>query len=64
MDVESQLLKHLTRDAQPTVSFIDKYCSDYKDLFPEVKSAECTAAFQPELLQAGSAVMNVSSTYI
>jgi hypothetical protein len=26
MDVELQILKHLARDAQPTVSFIDKYC--------------------------------------
>ena len=41
MDVELQILKHLARDAQPTVSFIDKYCSDYKDLFPEVRSYEC-----------------------
>jgi len=41
MDVELQILKHLARDAQPTVSFIDKYCSYYKDLFPEVRSYEC-----------------------
>ena len=41
MDVELQILKHLARDAQPTVSFIDKYCNDYKDLFPEVRSYEC-----------------------
>ena len=41
MDVELQILKHLPRDAQPTVSFIDKYCNDYKDLFPEVRSYEC-----------------------
>ena len=40
MDVELQILKHLARDAQPTVSFIDKYCVGYKDLFPEVKSYE------------------------
>jgi hypothetical protein len=25
MDVELQILKHLARDAQPTISFIDKY---------------------------------------
>lgn len=41
MDVELQILKHLARDAQPTVSFIDKYCDGYKDLFPEVRSYEC-----------------------
>jgi hypothetical protein len=41
MDVELQILKHLPRDAQPTVSFIDKYCVGYKDLFPEVRSYEC-----------------------
>ena len=40
MDVELQILKHLARDAQPTVSFIDKYCVGYKDLFPEVRSYE------------------------
>jgi hypothetical protein len=26
MDVELQIRKHLAREAQPTVSFIDKYC--------------------------------------
>lgn len=40
MDVELQILKHLPRDAQPTVSLIDEYCSYYKDLFPEVRSSE------------------------
>jgi hypothetical protein len=35
------LLKHLAREAQPTVSFIDEYCAGYKDLFPEVRSYEC-----------------------
>jgi hypothetical protein len=40
MDVELQILKHLSRDAQRTVSFIDKYCKEYKDLFPEVRSYE------------------------
>lgn len=40
MDVELQILKYLARDAQPTVSFIDKYCVGYKDLFPEVRSYE------------------------
>ncbi len=41
MDVELQIIKHLARDAQPTVSVIDEYCSSYKDLFPEVRSYEC-----------------------
>jgi SRSO17 transposase len=41
MDVELQILKYLARNAQPTVSFIDEYCSGYKDLFPEVRSYEC-----------------------
>jgi hypothetical protein len=41
MDVALQILKHLARDAQPTVSVIDEYCSRYKDLFPEVRSYEC-----------------------
>ena len=26
MDVELQILKHLKRDAQPTVAIIDQYC--------------------------------------
>ncbi|SKB11460.1 transposase [Planktothrix sp. PCC 11201] len=41
MDVELQIIKHLARDAQPTVSVIDEYCQGYKDLFPEVRSYEC-----------------------
>jgi SRSO17 transposase len=41
MDVELQILQHLGRDAQSTVSFIDEYCAAYKDLFPEVRSYEC-----------------------
>ena len=41
MDVELQIIKHLARDAQPTVSVIDQYCQCYKDLFPEVRSYEC-----------------------
>ncbi len=28
MDVELQILKHLPRDAQPTVAIIDKYCAE------------------------------------
>ncbi|MGL5835717.1 MAG: IS701 family transposase [Waterburya sp.] len=41
MDVELQILKHLKRDARPTVSVIDQYCSAYNDLFSEVRSYEC-----------------------
>jgi SRSO17 transposase len=41
MDVELQILKHLKRDARPTVSIIDRYCSAYKDLFYDVRSYEC-----------------------
>jgi SRSO17 transposase len=42
MEVELQILKHLARDAKPSVSFIDEYCAGYKDLFPEVRSYECS----------------------
>ena len=41
MDVEQQILKHLPRDAQSTVSVIDDYCTIYKDLFKEVRNYEC-----------------------
>src|SRR4028118_1724951 len=41
MDVELQILKHLPRDAQPTVAIIDEYCAEYKDLFKEVRNYEC-----------------------
>ncbi len=41
MDVELQILKHLARDAQPTVTVIDEYCAEYKDLFKEVRNYEC-----------------------
>lgn len=41
MDVELQILKHLARDAQPTVAVIDEYCAEYKDLFKEVRNYEC-----------------------
>jgi SRSO17 transposase len=41
MDVELQILKHLARDAQPTVRVIDEYCEEYKDLFKEVRNYEC-----------------------
>jgi SRSO17 transposase len=41
MDVELQILKHLARDAHPTVTIIDEYCAEYKDLFKEVRNSEC-----------------------
>ena len=41
MDVELQILKHLKRSPTPTVSIIDRYCSPYNDIFPEVRSYEC-----------------------
>jgi hypothetical protein len=31
----------LKRDARPTVSIIDEYCSAYNDLFSDVRSYEC-----------------------
>ncbi len=40
MDVELQILKHLARDAHPTVATIDEYCAEYKDLFKEVRNYE------------------------
>jgi SRSO17 transposase len=41
MDVELQILKHLARDAHPTVALVDEYCAEYKDLFKEVRNYEC-----------------------
>jgi len=41
MDVELQIQKHLKRDARPTVTAIDNYCSAYNDLFSDVRSYEC-----------------------
>jgi SRSO17 transposase len=41
MDVELQIIKHLNREPQATVSIIDEYCQAYKDIFPEVRSYEC-----------------------
>ncbi|WP_138506144.1 IS701 family transposase [Nostoc sp. PA-18-2419] len=41
MDVELQILKHLARDAHPTVAIIDEYCAKYKGLFKEVRNYEC-----------------------
>jgi hypothetical protein len=33
MDIELQILKHLPRDAHPTVGVIDEYCQEYRDIF-------------------------------
>ncbi len=41
MDVELQILKHLSRDAHPTVAIVDEYCAEYKGLFKEVRNYEC-----------------------
>ena len=41
MDVELQILKHLARDAHPTVAIVDEYCAEYKNLFKEVRNYEC-----------------------
>jgi len=41
MDNEFQILKHLARDAHPTVAIVDEYCAEYKDLFKEVRNYEC-----------------------
>ncbi len=41
MDVELQILKHLARDAHPTIATIDEYCAEYEDLFKEVRNYEC-----------------------
>ncbi|MEH2118772.1 transposase [Nostoc sp.] len=41
MDVELQILKHLPRDAHPTVAIINEYCAEDKDLFKEVRNYEC-----------------------
>lgn len=50
MDVELQILKHLARDAHPTVAIakrcckaqiVDEYCAEDQDLFKEVRNYEC-----------------------
>ena len=41
MDVELQTLKHVAREAHPTVAIVDEYCAEYKDLFKEVRNYEC-----------------------
>src|SRR4028119_531683 len=45
MDVELQILKHLARDAHPTVAILDEYCASDKDLFKEVRNYECFKYF-------------------
>jgi SRSO17 transposase len=50
MDVELQILKHLKRDAQPTVALIDRYCSAYNDLFSDVRSYECFKYLQQGII--------------
>ena len=45
MDVELQILKHLPRDAHPTVAIIDEYCAEYRDLFKEVRNKEVLQIF-------------------
>ena len=45
MDVELQILKHLARDAHPTVALVDEYCAEYKDLFKEVRNYECNKIY-------------------
>ena len=47
MDNELQILKHLARDAQPTVAIVDCYCAEYKDLFKEVRNKEVLQVFTP-----------------
>ena len=41
MDVVLQILKHLAKDAHPTIAIIDEYCAEYKELFKEVRNYEC-----------------------
>lgn len=45
MDNELQILKHLARDPHPTVTIIDSYCAEYKDLFKEVRNKEVLQIF-------------------
>lgn len=45
MDVELQILKHLPREAHPTVALIDSYCAECKELFEEVRNYECFKYF-------------------
>jgi SRSO17 transposase len=52
MDVELQILKHLARDAQPTVAIIDEYCAQYKELFKEVRNYEYFKYLHLEIISA------------
>ena len=38
MNIELQILKHLARDAHPTVSIVDEYCVQYREIFKQVKN--------------------------
>ena len=40
MDVGLQIVKHLPREARPTVAIIDTYCAEYGKLFKEVRNKE------------------------
>jgi len=41
MDVALQIRKHLPRDPEPTLAVVDDYCSNYQDLFKDVRNYEC-----------------------
>jgi SRSO17 transposase len=41
MNVELQVLKHLPRDAQPTVALVDDYFGEYQDVFQDVRNYKC-----------------------
>lgn len=41
MDVALQIRKHLPREPEPTLAVVDEYCSNYQDLFKEVRNYEC-----------------------
>jgi len=36
MDVELQILKHLPRSPETTVSVVDQYCDSYQEMFGDV----------------------------
>ncbi|MDJ1174324.1 transposase [Roseofilum capinflatum] len=40
MDVELQILKHLPRSPETTVSVVDQYCDSYQEMFADVRSYE------------------------
>jgi len=40
MDVELQILKHLPRSPETTVSVVDQYCDSYQEIFADVRSYE------------------------